>query len=141
MNHHPTDSRSTATADVENRPDAKVSEGRPSEQSTSPAHYQTVGRMVLVTDTAFKTYVCDFLIYSRLHALFSVLLRWQALIMYLYSGDIKFLPLKSQTSSSPFARHIQPNTIACSPKSMYRLATKVSKCLYIQFIPFSIALP
>ncbi|KIM91953.1 hypothetical protein PILCRDRAFT_105901 [Piloderma croceum F 1598] len=47
---------------------------------------------------------------------------WQALIMYLYSGDIKFLPLKSQTSSSLF---IPPNTIACSPKSMYRLATKM----------------
>jgi len=59
---------------------------------------------MLVTDTAFKT--------------------WQALILYLYSGDIKFLPLKSQKASSLSLAN-QPSTIACSPKSMYRLAEKL----------------
>ncbi|OAX36905.1 hypothetical protein K503DRAFT_801651 [Rhizopogon vinicolor AM-OR11-026] len=61
-------------------------------------------RRILVTDTAFKT--------------------WQALLYYLYTGEIVFAPLRSQpnrTATSGSLDTLPP----CSPKSMYRLACKI----------------
>lgn len=54
--------------------------------------------------------------------------RWQALILYLYSGDIKFLPLKSERTASQSTAVVEGDQLyqPCSPKSMYRLAVKVS---------------
>ncbi|KAF8893869.1 hypothetical protein BD779DRAFT_957150 [Infundibulicybe gibba] len=63
-----------------------------------------IGRIVYIPDAAYKT--------------------WKALIWYLYTGKIDFLPLRSQGQDPP------PTTIdifrpTCSPKSMYRLADKL----------------
>ncbi|KAF8893870.1 hypothetical protein BD779DRAFT_957281 [Infundibulicybe gibba] len=63
-----------------------------------------IGRIVYIPDTSYKT--------------------WQALIWYLYTSKIDFLPLRS------LSQDISPTTVnvfrpACSPKSMYRLADKL----------------
>lgn len=61
-------------------------------------------RRVLVTDTAFNT--------------------WQALLDYLYTGEIVFAPLRSQASKA-VRRSSLDEAPPCSPKSMYRLACKI----------------
>ncbi|KAG1794219.1 uncharacterized protein HD556DRAFT_1443167 [Suillus plorans] len=64
----------------------------------------TIPSRVLVTDTAFKT--------------------WLALLYYMYTNEIAFAPLRSQGSST--ARYCSLNEAPlCSPKSMYRLACKI----------------
>ncbi|EMD33601.1 hypothetical protein CERSUDRAFT_98164 [Gelatoporia subvermispora B] len=61
------------------------------------------GRTVYIQDMAFNT--------------------WQALIFYIYFGEVRFAPLKSQN-----ARVVETldawSAPLCSPKSMYRLADK-----------------
>ncbi|KAI0748968.1 hypothetical protein BC629DRAFT_130392 [Irpex lacteus] len=48
---------------------------------------------------------------------------WQALVRFLYTGQIVFLPLRSRRTLSDLK--LPSNRIACSPKSMYRLAAKL----------------
>ncbi|KAG1848456.1 hypothetical protein F4604DRAFT_1687731 [Suillus subluteus] len=63
-----------------------------------------LNRRVLVTDTAFNI--------------------WQALLYYLYTDEIVFVPLRSQ--GSKIGRHGSlDGPPPCSPKSMYRLACKI----------------
>jgi len=58
----------------------------------------------------------------------SILCSWRALLFYLYTGNIQFRPLKSKPSEFSVgicdSLAVDPET--CSPKSMYRLADKVS---------------
>jgi hypothetical protein len=42
-------------ADVDSGPDTKVTQWQSDERTASSAHFQSVGRTMLVTDTAFKT--------------------------------------------------------------------------------------
>lgn len=60
-------------------------------------------RRVLVMDTAFNT--------------------WRALLDYLYTDEIVFAPLRSQSKSA--RHHSLGGAPPCSPKSMYRLACKI----------------
>ncbi|GJE95505.1 hypothetical protein PsYK624_116900 [Phanerochaete sordida] len=46
---------------------------------------------------------------------------WQALLLYLYNDFLEFAPLRTQQAQ----RTTTPNAVSCSPKSMYRLATKL----------------
>ncbi|KAG6888189.1 hypothetical protein C0995_009968 [Termitomyces sp. Mi166 len=57
-------------------------------------------RVILIRDTAFAT--------------------WKALVFYLYTKEIHFKPLISSRNAEASDHHI-----TCSPKSMYRLATKI----------------
>lgn len=52
---------------------------------------------------------------------------------YTYSGEISFTTLRSARSASSKTqdRTIHEDLVACSPKSMYRLADKV-RCLFCQ---------
>jgi len=97
--------KDTVDAKVVN--DVKSIQCQPTAYSLPPAHLQSIGRTILVNDTAFKT--------------------WQALILYLYSGNIEFLPLKSERSPSQSIGVAEGDHLyhPCSPKSMYRLATKL----------------
>ncbi|KAG1816465.1 uncharacterized protein BJ212DRAFT_1461600 [Suillus subaureus] len=61
-------------------------------------------RMVLVRSTAFATWACY--------------------IYYCYTGQVSFYPLRSKDPLS--RRNNTTQTLRCSPKSMYRLALKVS---------------
>ncbi|EMD33598.1 hypothetical protein CERSUDRAFT_98161 [Gelatoporia subvermispora B] len=61
------------------------------------------GRTICVQDIAYKT--------------------WQALIFYIYFGEVKFAPLKSQGVTTPEPQDAWSAPL-CSPKSMYRLADK-----------------
>ncbi|KAI0826432.1 hypothetical protein BC629DRAFT_1587226 [Irpex lacteus] len=47
---------------------------------------------------------------------------WNALLAYLYTGDLEFAQLKSSRSQTQEVQHQSPFTFRCSPKSMYRLA-------------------
>ncbi|KAG1789552.1 uncharacterized protein HD556DRAFT_1493122 [Suillus plorans] len=63
-------------------------------------------RKILMRDTAFRTL--------------------KALLLYLYTDDISFSPLKSQGPPKTDAETPNPSASwPCSPKSMYRLASKV----------------
>jgi hypothetical protein len=95
------------TVDAEVVNDVRSIQCQPPAYSPRPAHFQSIGRTILVNDTAFKT--------------------WQALILYLYSGNIEFLPLKSGRSPSQATGVAERDHLChpCSPKSMYRLATKL----------------
>jgi hypothetical protein len=73
---------------------------------------ERIGRVIPIKDTAFAT--------------------WKALLFYLQSNDIAFLPLKS-TRATPqdclpasFAVDTLSQAPSCSPKSLYRLADKVN---------------
>ncbi|KAG6917603.1 hypothetical protein DXG01_001832 [Tephrocybe rancida] len=57
-------------------------------------------RAIFVRDTAFET--------------------WKALVFYLYTKEIHFKPLTSSRGTEA-SEHV----VTCSPKSMYRLATKI----------------
>jgi hypothetical protein len=46
---------SKAASDIESRPNAKVTQWPTNGKVLPPAHFQSVGRTILVTDTAFKT--------------------------------------------------------------------------------------
>jgi hypothetical protein len=62
---------------------------------------------------------------------------WQSLIFYLYTGDVAFLPLRSDPTRSRAAVEAQhaadhpADPLPCSPKSMYRLAEKVRRCVLL----------
>ncbi|KAG2744006.1 hypothetical protein P692DRAFT_20745878 [Suillus brevipes Sb2] len=73
--------------------------------STKGAQRIIPSRRVLVTDTAFKT--------------------WLALLYYLYTDEIVFAPLRSQGSRPVRCCNID-GAPPCSPKSMYRLACKIN---------------
>ncbi|KAI0093021.1 hypothetical protein BDY19DRAFT_902841 [Irpex rosettiformis] len=47
---------------------------------------------------------------------------WQALLLYLYNDHIQFAPLRSEGQKT---RQPDPANPSCSPKSMYRLASKL----------------
>ncbi|KAI0342154.1 hypothetical protein BDW22DRAFT_1429642 [Trametopsis cervina] len=47
---------------------------------------------------------------------------WQSLLLYLYNDYIEFAPLRSQRGHGVL---LNPTGLSCSPKSMYRLATKL----------------
>ncbi|KZT19699.1 hypothetical protein NEOLEDRAFT_1123756 [Neolentinus lepideus HHB14362 ss-1] len=88
--------------------------------SRNPGPLQRKGRVVIIKDAAFDT--------------------WQALLFYLYTGDIAFRPLKSQQEIRPKTSFQEDGhggeqawPQPCSPKSMYRLADKVSGCVIIRF--------
>ncbi|KAH9920091.1 uncharacterized protein B0H18DRAFT_617273 [Fomitopsis serialis] len=74
--------------------------------SASCPYGPCTGRTVVVKDMAHKT--------------------WIALIAYIYTGSIEFSPLRSSSASPPGDHGSQNRTssVACSPKSMYRLADK-----------------
>lgn len=61
-----------------------------------------------------------------------VMIRWRALITYLENGTISFAPLQSLSSGSLSSSEENKGLTrdyhdgSCSPKSMYRLADKVS---------------
>jgi hypothetical protein len=87
-----------ANASAEKLPQTPTINGQEVRCGTVPS------RRVLVTDTAYKT--------------------WQALLYYLYANEISFAPLRSQ--ASPTTKHLSLNDPpSCSPKSMYRLASKI----------------
>ena len=59
------------------------------------------------------------------------MIRWSAFVFYLYTGDVNFAPLTSQTqvprpSNSDSKETTTADAPRCSPKSMYRLADEVS---------------
>ncbi|KAJ6509664.1 hypothetical protein DFH09DRAFT_1198800 [Mycena vulgaris] len=64
------------------------------------ARFARTGRVVVLKDTAFKT--------------------WKALLYYLYTRRVNFRPLKSEGP-----KVLVVNGPTCSPKSMYRLADKL----------------
>lgn len=53
------------------------------------------------------------------------LFRWQALIIYLYNDRVSFASLRSSQKGSSTSAKV----VTCSPKSMYRLAARVSPLL------------
>jgi len=81
-------------------------EARAPSTSVSHPYGPCTGRTVIVKDMAYKT--------------------WIALIAYLYTGSIEFLPLRSSSASPPGDHDNRNGTsfLKCSPKSMYRLADK-----------------
>lgn len=86
-----------------------------------PASHRGTGTPVMfMHDIAAKTSVM-----SRFHTarryITSLSCRWQALLLYLYNDRISFAPLKSRLPKLKLSN----DRAVCSPKSMYRLATKV----------------
>ncbi|OCH92494.1 hypothetical protein OBBRIDRAFT_791246 [Obba rivulosa] len=61
------------------------------------------GRTICIQDMAYKT--------------------WQALVFYIYFGEVAFAPLKSQAGKAGEQQQAWLPSL-CSPKSMYRLADK-----------------
>ncbi|KAG2111298.1 uncharacterized protein F5147DRAFT_103073 [Suillus discolor] len=68
-----------------------------------PQPFSPTQRIVLVQNTAFTT--------------------WASYVYYCYTGQISFHPLKSKDPLS--RRNNTTQTLRCSPKSMYRLASKL----------------
>ncbi|KAG2048269.1 hypothetical protein BDR06DRAFT_784209 [Suillus hirtellus] len=68
-----------------------------------PQPFSPTQRMVLVRNTAFTT--------------------WASYVYYCYTGQISFHPLKSKDPLG--RRNNTTQTLRCSPKSMYRLASKL----------------
>lgn len=96
--------------------------------SSSPSAFGSMGRTVIVKGTAYKTYVRLAVVYHLIPSLMNDI-RWVALVAYLYTGQITFAPLRSASQSPDDAEssHLEdPRPNSCSPKSMYRLADKVS---------------
>jgi hypothetical protein len=84
-------------------------------------HSGKIGRMILINDTAFRTWVFGYADILQLMVHF----RWRSLLFYLYAGEVNFDGLGPRFW--PFGLS---DVQTCSPKSMYRLADKV----YIIFL-------
>ncbi|KAG2357788.1 hypothetical protein BDR07DRAFT_1490315 [Suillus spraguei] len=74
--------------------------------TTGPLHqpFSATQRMILVRNTAFAT--------------------WTFYVYYCYTGHVSFYPLRSKDPLS--RRNSTTQTLRCSPKSMYRLASKLN---------------
>ncbi|KAG6878041.1 hypothetical protein C0992_008732 [Termitomyces sp. T32_za158] len=75
-------------------------------------------QIILIRDIAFATFVLPSVFLEYTESIY----RWKALVFYLYTQEIHFKPLRSDASRNVEA---SGHGIACSPKSMYRLATKI----------------
>ena len=86
---------------------------------------------ITIPDVAFKTCVTVFVSSHSLHSNIFSNYRFQAFVYYAYTGDIQFAPLSSiepsPANDAQATVSVQSDaSLACSPKSMYRLADKVS---------------
>ncbi|KAI0088862.1 hypothetical protein BDY19DRAFT_946409 [Irpex rosettiformis] len=101
-------------ADSADHPAAKSEVAEPAETTPDPtvantalldASIENYGHVIVVPDIAFTT--------------------WRAMIFWLYTGEITFAKLKSQSAPNEDGATLRPSKpLQCSPKSMYRLADK-----------------
>ena len=85
-----------------------------------------VGKVVIIEDVAFVTYVTYPL---RAHSLRMICCRFQALLRYLYTNEIEFAPWGSAERRKARALETVSDSYGIpkpSPKSIYRLADKVT---------------
>lgn len=100
-------------------------------KSGIPRPSGVVEHTVLVTDVAANTFV-DFDCTKACARVDLNVLRWEALLFYIYTGTIFFAPLRSEGAEERMCavkqhKHDHPyRPPLCSPKSVYRLADKVS---------------
>ena len=96
-----------------------------SREDTASKHVTTGrrGRVVVLPDIAHRTYVDGHDNHQvpllRRHSL-------QALVFYLYTDEVTFAPLRSQNKDRSNETGPAYGAPLCSPKSMYRVADKVS---------------
>lgn len=84
-------------------------------QGHRQANLSRQGKLLVPKNAGYLTYDPAFLSSTVLIRLS----RWKTLLKYIYTDEVSFLPLKSS------GRRQQGYGIACSPKSMFRLAKEV----------------
>jgi hypothetical protein len=107
--------------------DSLFSEPPDTKSETKPAASTHFGKVAVIEDVAFITYVTYFFITS-VNVLRIMCIRFQAFLRYLYTNEIEFAPWGSAERRKARAIKTTPESYGIpkpSPKSIYRLASKV----------------